>query len=186
MVEEWKDIIIEKNGVLHNYSGIYQVSNMGRVRSLKFGKIKVMKLKKDGHGYLEVGLRKNGEKQERFRVNRLVATAFIINDDPVNKTEVNHINEDKTLNSIENLEWVTRKQNSNHGTRNRRIIEKKNGKRTNKIICLETGIVYSSMNEIKRKFNLNVSACCRNKSKTCGGFHWQYYNDYLIEKLIIN
>lgn len=184
MEEQWRDIVIEKNGVIYDYSGIYQVSNYGRVRSLKFNKIKIMKLKKDSHGYIEVGLRKNGEKQQRFRVNRLVAIAFILNDDPENKTEVNHISEIKTQNDMWNLEWVTPKQNVNHGTRIERIVKKK----SKRVICVETGEVFESTRDANRKTGLNhasICQCCNGKQKTCGKLHWKYYNDYLIEQLII-
>ena len=105
MIEEWKDIVIEKNGVVYNYTNKYQVSNFGRVRALNFhrsGYSKLLKLRNTSDGYLQVGLRKDG-KQTMFRVHRLVANAFIEN--PNNLPVVNHKDENKQNNNVDNLEW---------------------------------------------------------------------------------
>ena len=188
--EIWKDIIIEKNGVVFDFTGLYQVSNLGRVRSLNYnktGEIKVLKLGKS-RGYLVVQLNKNG-KGKMFYIHRLVGFAFIPNDDPINKIQINHINEDKTDNRVENLEWCTPSENTNHGTRNERAAEKTakkniNGKLSKKVVCIETGAVYLSTKDVQRKLGLlrqNISACCRGRQKTAGGYHWKYYTDYLLE-----
>lgn len=188
MNEIWKDIVIEKNGMLYDYSGLYQVSNLGRVRSLNYkrtGEIKVLKSRKRKNGYLEIGLRKNGKKQERFSMHRLVATAFIPNSDVEHKTMVNHIDENPSNNVWTNLEWVTPKENTNHGTCiERRTKKNTNGKRSKKIICLETGKVYLSTNDVQRKLGLHqasISRCCNGKGKSCGGLHWKFYTDYLLD-----
>lgn len=98
--EVWRDI--------KNYEGLYEVSNFGNVRSLKFGKIKYLKPANNGFGYYHVILCKNGQKKY-FKVHRLVANAFIEN--PNGYNEINHIDEDKTNNKVENLEWCTHKYN---------------------------------------------------------------------------
>ncbi len=114
MVEIWKDI--------KGYEGLYQVSNLGRVRSLdhiyitKCGKRMLVKgqMKKpssDNDGYMFVLLRRNG-KQKRCAIHRLVAKAFITNQ--YNKPEVNHIDAVKSNNRVDNLEWVTGKENIQH------------------------------------------------------------------------
>ena len=120
MEEIWKPI--------PNYEGLYEVSNMGRVKSLGktvlrkgvyvhyHGKIISQNIVK---GYMQVMLSKNN-KQVNAKVHRLVAIAFIPNDDPVNKTTVNHKNEDKLDNRVENLEWMSIADNTNYGTRNKR------------------------------------------------------------------
>lgn len=102
--ERWKPIF--------GYDGMYQVSDIGRVRSLKFGKVMVMKQRKVGSGYLSITLSKDG-KQERFYVHRLVAQSFIENDNIFN-TEVNHRNEIKTDNRAVNLEWCDRQYNNTY------------------------------------------------------------------------
>ena len=113
--EIWKDII--------GYEGIYQISNLGRVKRLagkclaKAGKYRTVSESiltcfpnKTRYNYLYVNLNNNGIKQ--FRVHRLVAIHFIPN--PNNLPQVNHIDGDKNNNSINNLEWCTRSENSQH------------------------------------------------------------------------
>lgn len=115
MIEEWKPVV--------GYEGLYEVSSLGRVRSLDryvknnysywLRKGKVLSPEKNKDGYLLVSLCCNGKRYLRT-VHRLVAEAFIPN--PDNLPEVNHINEDKSNNRVENLEWCTRKYNINFGT----------------------------------------------------------------------
>lgn len=119
MIEIWKDIL--------GYEGLYQVSNLGNVRSLNYrrsGKTKLLKQGTD-NGYKRVELSKNGKKK-KYWVHRLVAIAFISN--PNNYKEVNHKDEDKSNNNVNNLEWCTREYNNNYGTRNKRTSESHKGK----------------------------------------------------------
>lgn len=102
--EHWKDI--------DGYDGLYQVSDLGRVRSLKFGKTRIRRPRTDRCGYLQVGLCKDG-KEIKFRVHRLVANAFIPNDDE-SKTIINHRNEIKSDNRVSNLEWCDYQYNSTY------------------------------------------------------------------------
>lgn len=95
--EQWRDI--------DGYDGMYQVSDLGRVRSRKSGEWKMMKGGKNNKGYLNVILSKDGNVK-CFLIHRLVANAFIHNYDE-SKTVINHINEIKTDNKVENLEWCT-------------------------------------------------------------------------------
>lgn len=116
-VEIWKDI--------EGYEGLYQISNMGRVKSLAkqtlcghrkeqtiFRNEKFLSLRCNKKGYLQVGLSKNGIRKQ-FTVHRLVAQTFIPN--PNNLPQVNHKDENKTNNCIENLEWCTAEYNCNYG-----------------------------------------------------------------------
>ena len=105
MEEIWKDI--------EGYEGLYKISNMGRVKSIKFNKEKILFLQKDKYGYLRVGLRKMGKLKNYF-VHRLVAEAFIPN--PNNLPIVNHKDENKQNNCVENLEWCTVKYNNSYAT----------------------------------------------------------------------
>ena len=102
--ERWKDI--------EGYDGMYQVSDLGRVRSRKSGEWMVRKSVKNKDGYLTVCLFKDN-KVNGFFVHRLVASAFIPNSDET-KTIINHINEDKTDNRVSNLEWCDRKYNNTY------------------------------------------------------------------------
>ncbi len=103
MTELWKYIT--------GYDKDYQVSNLGNLRSLKFGKIKCMKSSINGSGYKIKKLYKNNESTF-YRVHRLVAEAFIPN--PEFKEFINHKNGIKTDNCVDNLEWVTSKENAIH------------------------------------------------------------------------
>lgn len=129
--EIWKDVGVY-DGV--DFTGCYEVSNKGGVRALdriimrKNGRKQIkdghiMRQYDDGHGYMKVFLKKNG-KMKSPKVHQLVALRFIPNPDTEHKTQVNHIDEDKTNNCVENLEWVTPSENVNHGTRNQRVAEK--------------------------------------------------------------
>ena len=99
--EQWRDIF--------GYDGMYQVSDLGRVRSLKFGKVRMLRPQKNNNGYLIVGLCKDG-KRKGITVHRLVANAFIPNSDE-NKTQINHRDECKQNNRVSNIEWCTAQYN---------------------------------------------------------------------------
>lgn len=122
MTEEiWRPIV--------GYEGLYEVSSYGRVRSLDrydskncFWKGRILKLNDNGRGYLRAHLCLNN-KIKNFLVHRLVAQAFIPN--PDNLPEVNHINEDKTNNRVDNLEFCNHKYNVNYGTRTDRMRDTK-------------------------------------------------------------
>lgn len=102
-MERWKDI--------PGYDGAYRVSSLGRVLSVKRGRILAEGTHE--HGYKMVALSKNG-RLKTFKVHRLVAEAFI--DNPDHKREVNHINGNKSDNSVNNLEWTTREGNMKHAS----------------------------------------------------------------------
>lgn len=103
MQEVFKDI----NG----YEGLYQISNLGKVKSFNHGSPKILKSGKSTSGYSQVYLCKNKTKRQ-CQIHRLVAMAFI--DNPDNKKDVNHINGIKTDNIVANLEWNTRAENIKH------------------------------------------------------------------------
>ena len=195
--EEWKDIVIEQNGVLYDFTGRYQVSNYGRVRSLQYyrnvGYIHVMGLTVKKTKYVQISLRQDGEITT-FSVHRLVANAFIPKVE--GKEHINHIDENPLNNHVSNLEWCTPEENVNHGTRNERASKKLKEVAKNRsfnvskpVICIETGEEFESTNDAARKTGLdqgNISKCCRGKQKTCGKCHWKFKEDYLIEQLMAN
>lgn len=107
MEEVWKPI--------EGYEGLYEVSNLGRVRSLlfhnnqtTFSRLKLLSTTDNGHGYLIVGLR-DGKHRKNHYVHRLVAQAFIPN--PRNLPNIDHIDHDRSNNAVENLQWITQKDN---------------------------------------------------------------------------
>lgn len=169
MIEIWRDI--------KDYEGLYQVSSYGRVRSLGNGGTyktsRILKFYKNKGGYLQVMLCKDG-KRKWFRVNRLVATAFL--DNPDNKPEVNHKSEDKMDNRVENLEWVWHKDNINHGSRNKKV-----AKALSKPVLQfsKKGDLireWSSVQECGRNGfeQSNVCNCCNGKRKSHKGYIWKY------------
>lgn len=145
MKEIWKDI--------EGYEGKYQVSNYGRVKSLSYrqtGQERVMRLWFDARGYLRVALYK-GDERKYYTVHRLVAQAFIPNTD--NKPCVDHISTDKTDNRVENLRWVTLKENSNNLLTKKRLIG--NQRRAKKVFCENT--IYDSIKYCAEHYNVKQS-----------------------------
>ena len=112
--EEWRNIVVEKNGVVYDYTGLYQVSNLGRVKRLGNNKNAHEKILKPGtlwKGHQQVSLCKDG-KVVQFKVHRLVAAIFIQN--PENLPVVNHKDENPLNNCVDNLEWCTQQHNVKH------------------------------------------------------------------------
>ena len=200
--EIWKDI--------EGYEGLYQISNMGRVKSVERMKWcgkgyyktpeRILKARKTKNGYLLVNLWKDG-KIKSYYIHRLVAQAFL--DNPDNLPEVNHIDQDKTNNKVENLEFCDRSYNVNYGTRNRKVAEKLRGRKqseeSNKkraekltnnpkiskpVIAIDkrTGLIveFLSAHEAERVLGIsqsNITKCCKGKKKSIGGFYWMYANN---------
>ena len=186
MKEEWRDI--------KGYEGKYQISNLGRVKSLNYKhtkKEKILSNVPDTEGYLLVSLYKSGKKKP-FRIHKLVAIHFIPN--PNNLPEINHKDEDKTNNGVSNLEWCSIEYNLNYGTRNKRISEKLKGRefteehkkkisekmkdsknpKARKVQCITTGRKFGCIKEAGEYYKLtssqikHISDCCRGKRKYCG------------------
>ena len=148
--ENWKDIF--------GYDGAYQVSSLGRVRSLKFGKTRVLRSVKLKSGYLFVNLSKNGKEKMAY-IHQLVARHFIENDNIFN-TEVNHIDECKQNNRVSNLEWCDRQYNMTYNNiRYRRKLPKQfNCKRRKLKDIYDPNLSYDENIEIFRAHGVE---CCR-------------------------
>lgn len=180
-MEEFRDI--------KGYEGLYQVSNLGRVKSLNYNhtkKEKILKWSKDKDGYLISSLCKEG-KHKTFTVHRLVAEAFL--DNPHNYPCINHKDENKTNNNVENLEWCTVKYNVNYGTGIQRKVENTDYKEIGRKIAekqSKTVLQYTKDGEFVKEwvstaecgrngFNQsNVVSCCQGKQKSHKGFIWKY------------
>ena len=183
--EVWKDVV--------GYEGLYQVSNLGRVKSLdkvistrngysSFEKsIKGRVLKQVlVMGYLKVHLVNIG-KGKSIPVHRFVAMAFIANKN--NYPQVNHKDEDKTNNIVDNLEWCTALYNNNYGTRNERISKNQNNDRKNKPILQFTSdgkfvkewvsITEASKYGFQRRI---IQRCLKGEYKRHYNFIWKYKN----------
>ena len=186
-MDEWKKIKDFEN---------YSVSRNGKVRNDKTRRI--LKKQHDKKGYERINLWKNG-KVKRFGVHRLVAEAFIPN--PENLPCVDHINTVKTDNSVENLKWVTHKENNNNPLTLENYSKAKKGKQLSKehkrkisenridkkiVICLTTGEIYESVMEAERQTGIKHSSiyeCCNGKRKSAGKdknknkLVWKYLED---------
>ena len=168
MEEVWRDI----NG----YVGYYQVSNFGRVRSLdrydSMGRLhlgQILKITDNTHGYKKVMLYKDSKHTNKY-IHRLVAEAFLPN--PNNLEEVNHKDEDKSNNVVDNLEWITHRDNMEYGSRKER--------QRNKI---STGEIFDTVKQASEKYGVfpqNLGASIR-KGFYCGKLEdgtklrWSYY-----------
>lgn len=160
---------------IKGFEGFYAITEEGEVWSYRSKKFLSKKLSQKG--YYEVLFSVDGKRTYK-RVNRLVAEAFIPN--PNGLPEVNHLNEVKTDNRVENLEWVSTIDNCNYGTRNQRIKEKLIGKSGTKVLCVETNTVYNSVSEAAKAINRTERAllyCLSGTYKTCGKLHWKYYDE---------
>lgn len=174
-IEEWKDI--------QGYEGKYQVSNYGRVKSLaryrknngnsqSFQGERILKQSVNNKGYCVVELCRDA-KRKRHTVHRLVASAFISNDE--NKEQVNHKDENKQNNHVDNLEWCTCKENINHGSHNEKMAKTKG---TPVIANDETGteIEFYSLAEAERQTGVsqgNISRCLNGERGQAGGMYWR-------------
>ena len=157
-MEHWKEI--------DGFEGLYEISDQGRVKILKYGKEKILKPGKKHCGYLHVGLYKDGQNK-MLLVHRLVAGAFIPN--PNNLDTVNHKDEDKTNNFASNLEWMSIADNKRYSAnKSVQMFDKKTG---------ELLATFPSLREAARVTGINqgdISSCCKGKLKSAGGYIWRY------------
>ncbi|AHL19660.1 NUMOD4 motif family protein [Enterococcus phage VD13] len=174
--EEWLPI--------KGYEGLYEVSNRGKIKSLA-RKVsyhngnsrnvpeRLLTPVKNKKGYLNVFLYKSG-KATQYRVHRIVAEAFLVNNE--NKPQINHINEIRDDNRISNLEWATSKENNNHGSRNSKISKARSKVVEGKSIITGEVLRYEKVRDVVFDgFNYGaVASCCRGELTSHKGFTWKY------------
>jgi hypothetical protein len=194
--ECWKPVV--------GYEGFYEVSNHGRVRSVTHTiirsngvptiiKSKLIRFSKLPCGYLQVGLHRDG-KTKSARIHRLVAMAFIPN--PYNLEQINHKDENKTNNYVDNLEWCTPKYNTNYGTGMERMVITKLLSGEGGRPVLQYGLdgkfvnAYKSVGVAARALNLSpcsISECCNGTRghKQAGGYQWKFDGSDKVIKNIL-
>ena len=175
-MEEWKDV--------PGYEWLYKASNLGNIKSLYFWKERIIKSCSDWRGYLHLLLVKNKIRKD-FKEHRLICLTFL--DNPDNKKEVNHKDGNRLNNRLENLEWCTRSENEQHKYNilwqfpplkwkfwklhhwSKKVKQYSKGWKFIK--------QWESWMDIQRELwisQASISACCRWKIKTSGGFTWEY------------
>lgn len=164
--EKWKPI--------KNYESLYEVSDLGNIKSLKRNVI--LKVRNDKNGYLVINLCKKG-KTKTFKVHRLVAHEFI--DNPLNKKEINHKDGNKQNNRVNNLEWCSSKENQIHAYKMHLQIptyKKVFQYDLNNNFIREWKSMKLASEELKIHHG-DICQCCKQRRKTAGGFIWRYSNE---------
>lgn len=171
--EIWKPI--------EGYEGIYEISNLGRVKSLarldtigRRIRERIMKCQPNKDGYLNITL-KNENGKKTYLLHRLVAMHFVEN--PHGYDEINHIDVDPANPKASNLEWCTREYNVNYAD----AIEKTIKANQKKVIQLSKDNRYikthESIKDAAKEVKIpdsNITACCKGKRPSAGGFKWKY------------
>lgn len=166
MKEIWKDVV--------GYEDLYQVSNLGRVKRIGKGrgtKCSILK-HKTNTVYDRVTLYQNNQPADKC-IHRLVAETFIPN--PENKPQVNHIDGNKRNNRLDNLEWVTSRENVRHSVN---VLKKSPGDWSRKAIrCVETGDIFPSQVLAAKAYNTSqgsIGNSARGTRPRAGGYHWEF------------
>lgn len=178
-MEIWRDI--------DGYSGEYQISSFGRVKSLKNNTEKILKLKTNNKGYKWVILCNNGNRSN-FLIHRLVATHFLNNKN--NDRVVNHIDENPANNNVLNLEWCSYSENTKKSTKfhnyykiskilstTRNSKYKDTYKNIKQISDGDVIKIFKNSIDVEKNLGFDKSfilSCCRNKRKSAYGYQWQF------------
>ena len=172
-MEIWKDVV--------GYEGLYQVSNYGRVKSLerkinnRIYEERIISQEKSKDGYLRVDLHKDGNRKHK-KVHRLVAQSFL--EDYQESKCINHKDENKHNNFLNNLEICDYSYNINYGSRNKKVSEKLSKKINQYDLDGNFIKTWDSMTQINKETGIclsNIFLCCRNKIKNCNGFIFKYF-----------
>ena len=171
---------------LYNYEGLYEINENGQIKSLRSNAI--ISQRYDERGYLTVNLRNLEGKQTTKGVHRALLETF----KPIENMKeltVNHINHVKDDNRLENLEWLSNSENVKEAYEAGLHKGKHKGPHWNDrpVVCIETGEEFPSSAAAARAVGVaskgKVSDACRNKNKTCGGFHWRFKDE---EEISVN
>lgn len=154
---------------IKGFEGLYAATEEGQIWSYKSQKF--LKPADNGCGYLMVGLRKNGERHPK-KIHRLIAETFLPN--PEELSDVNHKDQNKYNNSVDNLEWCSRSYNIKYSS------QAGKPKLFTKIRCVETGEIYPDQEAAGAAVNRTsqgINNCLQGKQRTCAGYHWERVYD---------
>lgn len=154
---------------IKGYEGLYAITSCGKVWSYR--KDKFLKPYNHNSGYLSVNLYGANRARKTCLLHRLVAEAYLLN--PTGLPQVNHKDENKFNNCLNNLEFVSACYNNNYGTHNNRISEKL----SKAVYCVELNYVYKSIAEASRILKIsngNISEVLNGHRKSAGGYHWRW------------
>lgn len=167
-MEIWKEI--------PNTNGDYKVSSLGRIKSKKWGEWKILNPHTEKTGYKGLKIRYEGSKKRKnVLVHWLVANAFL--DRPEGKCEINHIDSDRTNNNVNNLEFVTSSENTEHAVRKGRLIPWNNPRKQIVAINLETKkeIEFISISKAEEYFNSrHIVDVLKGKRNMVKGYTFKY------------
>lgn len=201
MEEKWKSI--------YNYEGLYEISNIGNIRSCaryiscgrgekQFRKSKILNPITTPKGYKRITISKDGEKKN-FMIHRLVAQAFIPN--PDNKPQINHIDGNKQNNNVTNLEWFTNGENQIHawGTGLNKgstgMFKGEKHRNAKSVVCKTTGEIFNYIKLASKIYGIDrsdISRCCNGKAKSAGKHPitgekmvWEWYKGGCNDKMAV-
>lgn len=187
--EIWKDIYFESRGILYDYRGLYQVSNYGRVKSLerityykhKLNEI-ILRGRIDKNGYIIYTFSKFLEKRLDIKAHRLVAFMFIPNPNPNFLNIVNHKDENKQNNFVDNLNWTTIKENNNFGTKRQKLSKPVKQFDINGNFIRDWASAY----EVQKTLGYDssgIAKCCKHKKPHYKGYIWEYSINEISRKV---
>lgn len=198
MKEIWKDIYFIENNIEYDYRNLYKISNNGIVKSISYnktGKEKILKPEISNKGYLRIGLNKNGKKKH-FSIHRLVAHMFV--DGYFDGAEVDHIIPLSLggTNNADNLRWVTSKDNHNNQLTKENYSKANKGcnhPQAKKVAQYEYNKttktkgnlikIWDYIKQAEDELNINnITACCKGRQKTSGGYMWEYYDEVIEDE----
>lgn len=163
MVEQWRDVV--------GYEGLYKVSDLGKVRSVRRRRLLRPGIKSTG--YAQVTLSRDGVNRY-YSVHRIVAAAFLPN--PNALPQVNHKNGKKQDNRLANLEWCSASENQQHKYK----VLGKSGGHPKAVFCIETGQRWEAVHLAAQELNIHrtsISMVCHGRRKTAGGLHFKFLEE---------
>lgn len=149
---------------IQGFEGLYAITSCGKVWSYRSKKFLKSNINRHGYEYVVLSV---GSKRKTFTIHKLVAEAYIPN--PKGLQQINHKDENKQHNYINNLEWCDANYNMNYGSRTQ--------KTRKRVYCVELDREFDGVRVAANELGMastNISRACKNEQFTCRGYHWRY------------